>query len=244
MKIAAVTGAAGAIGRAISERLIAEGFAVALMDKAAHVEAVARELEAAGAQTVGVQSDIADPAAVRDAHRTICDTLGQPNLLVNNAGIYDLSPTRELSWERWTATIETNLGGAFLCSQAFGGGMLDADGGVIVNIASGRAFGGLPRGVHYAASKAGVVSLTRSLAQEWAPTVRVNCVVPGMTDTPMPRSSGMTTEQLVERARQRVPLQRMGQPKDVAGVVAFLAGPDAEYMTGQSISVNGGVIMR
>jgi len=244
MAVAVVTGAAGAIGRSIALRLAKEGYAIALLDMSPRLADVHGELTQAGRSACSVQCNITDPDAVRQAYETVCETLGRPGLLVNNAGIYDLCPTAELSWERWKATIDTNLGGAFLCSQAFGVGMLEAGSGVIVNIASGRAFGGQPKGVHYAASKAGVVSLTRSLAQEWAPTVRVNCVVPGLTDTPMPRSAGATTEQLVERARQRVPLQRMGQPDDVAGLVAFLAGPDAQYMTGQSVCINGGVIMR
>ncbi|HZJ04804.1 MAG TPA: SDR family oxidoreductase [Nocardioidaceae bacterium] len=244
MAVAVVTGAAGAIGRSISTRLAKDGYAVALLDASPRVEEVYEEFKAADLPACSVQCNITEPEQVRQAYATVCDTLGRPSLLVNNAGIYELCPTAELSWERWKATIDTNLGGAFLCSQAFGVGMLEAGGGVIVNIASGRAFGGQPKGVHYAASKAGVVSLTRSLAQEWAPTVRVNCVVPGLTDTPMPRSTGATTEELTERARARVPLQRMGQPSDVSGLVAFLAGPDAQYMTGQSVCINGGVIMR
>src|SRR5680860_1288732 len=192
MAVAVVTGAAGAIGRSISTRLAKDGYAIALLDASPRVEEVYEEFKAADLPACSVQCNITEPEQVRQAYATVCDTLGRPSLLVNNAGIYELCPTAELSWERWKATIDTNLGGGFLWSQAFGVGMLEAGGGVIVNIASGRAFGGQPKGVHYAASKAGVVSLTRSLAQEWAPTVRVNCVVPGLTDTPMPRSAGAT----------------------------------------------------
>src|SRR5680860_1481878 len=145
MAVAVVTGAAGAIGRSISTRLAKDGYAIALLDASPRVEEVYEEFKAADLPACSVQCNITEPEQVRQAYATVCDTLGRPSLLVNNAGIYELCPTAELSWERWKATIDTNLGGAFLCSQAFGVGMLEAGGGVIVNIASGRAFGCPPK---------------------------------------------------------------------------------------------------
>lgn len=139
--------------------------------------------------------------------------------------------------------VTVNMGGTFLVSRAFARGMLKGGGGAIVNIASGRAFGGAVRGSHYSASKGGVISLTRSLAMEWAPTIRVNAVVPGLTDTDQPRQAGIGDEELYARGRN-IPLGRIGQPDDTAKVVDMLLGEGAGFVTGQAWCVNGGALMR
>jgi NAD(P)-dependent dehydrogenase (short-subunit alcohol dehydrogenase family) len=157
-------------------------------------------------------------------------------------GIFPRVSILDVTPETWRAVLGVNLMGTVFCSQALARDMVRRGRGVVVNIASGRALQGTPRGAHYAASKAGIVSFTKSFALEFAKEgLRANCVIPGVTETAQPLAD-TTLEELHERGK-RIPLGRIGQPEDIARVVAFLFSEDAAYMTGQSVAVNGGAIM-
>jgi len=144
----------------------------------------------------------------------------------------------------WNRTLAVNLTGSFLTAQAFAPSMIEAGRGSIINLASGRAIQGAKMGIHYAASKAGIIAMTKTLAQEWAEHgIRVNAIIPGVSETRQPMEApGVTLENLRERGRG-VPLGRVGHPDDIAGMVAMLLSEDAAFMTGQSVAINGGVIM-
>jgi NAD(P)-dependent dehydrogenase (short-subunit alcohol dehydrogenase family) len=237
-----VTGAAQGLGRAIAVRLAAPGVKLSLWDvREDGLRDSAAQCNAKGA-TVTIHSvDVSNERQVTTAIDAFVQTWGAPDTLVNDAAIFPRAPATEIDFALWNQVLAVNLGGTFLCSRGCARHMLAAGGGVIVNMASGRAFEGAVHGAHYAASKAGIVALTKSLAHEWAPTIRVNCVVPGLSDTAQPRG-GMTEEQ-IHAAADTIPLRRIGRPEDTAALVAFLVGDDATYITGQSIATNGGAVM-
>lgn len=242
-RIAIVTGASMGIGKAVAARLAREGYRVALLDLEPSGADVARDLCALGHEAWFLPVDVSDEEAVASAHTDIRSRWGPAACVVNNAGIFPRASALEIPLALWNRVLAVNLTGTFLVSRTFAPDMLEAGEGVIVNLASGRAFAGAVQGSHYAASKAGIVALTKSLASEWAPHIRVNAVVPGITDTAQPRAEGISDDELYARGRA-IPLGRIGQPEDVAGVVAFLSGDDARYITGQAYGVNGGAIMR
>lgn len=241
-KIAVVTGGSKGIGRAISLALAEIGYHIAILDPLEKGREVVREIAAAGGKGLFFPVDVSQEREVLAAAAEIGKVWGTPAVLVNNAGIYPRSSVLEMPLELWNRVIGVNLTGTFLCSRAFAAGMLAAGGGVIVNIASGRGLQGTPRGAHYAASKAGIISLTRTFALEWAPAIRVNAVIPGVTDTDQPREEITDEKELYDRGK-KIPLGRIGQPEDIAKAVCFLVGDQSSYMTGQSVCVNGGAIM-
>jgi 3-oxoacyl-[acyl-carrier protein] reductase len=174
---------------------------------------------------------------------TVATGLGPLDVLVNNAGIFPRSPFLDLREDEWTRVLDVNLKGSFLCAQAAARAMVSgARPGAIVNLAS-VAMRGTPLGVHYAASKAGVVGLTRAMALALAPhAIRVNAIAPGLTDTAQPRY-GHTEAELRVLARD-IPLEgRMARPEEIASVAVFLASEEARWITGQVIHVNGGAFM-
>jgi len=232
-----VTGAAQGIGRAVALRLASLGARVAAWDlQPEAAEDTAKQCRQRGAIARSFRVDISVPEEVDAAVAAFERLWGRPDGLVNNAGIF---PRAHAQWEH---VLRVNLTGTFLCARAAARLMKDGSGGVIVNMASGRALAGAPKGAHYAASKAGIIALTKSLALEWAPHgIRVNCVIPGVADTAQPRAE-LSDEEL-HALGARIPLGRIAKPEDIAGAVAFLLGDDAAYMTGQSIAVNGGAIM-
>jgi len=236
-----VTGGAQGLGLGSALRLLQAGYRVAILDIQGDVATRSREaLDRAGEWQLH-PADVADPSAVVSVSRRILASWGRVDALVNNAGIFPRHDSIDLPFEDWERVIRVNLGGTLLCCQAFGRAMLDRGGGAIVNTASGRAIQGAVRGVAYAASKAGIIALTRSLASEWAPTIRVNCVVPGIADTAQPRID--LSEEGMRQAAAQIPLRRIGQPADIGAAVAFLVSEDASYITGQCLAVNGGAIM-
>jgi NAD(P)-dependent dehydrogenase (short-subunit alcohol dehydrogenase family) len=242
-KTVLVTGAQRGIGRAVALRFAQEGADVALnfLDDKPAAEAGAAQIAALGRRCCTIQADIARPEEARRLVATAERELGPIDVLVNNAGIFPRAPALDMPYEDWLRVIRVNLGGTFLCSRAFAPGMFRMGGGSIVNLASGRALAGAVRGSHYAASKGGIMSLTRSLALEWAPTIRVNTVIPGLTDTDQPRE-GMSEGDLAA-AGGSIPLGRIGQPDDIARSVCFLVSDEASYITGQSLAVNGGALL-
>lgn len=243
--VAVVTGGARGIGRAIAHRLLDDGYSVGVLDVIEPADdGLAEQARQLGRGLVALGTDVGDPDEVELARHEVETQLGPVAALVNNAAIYPRAFALELDWKIWSEVVRVNLGGAFLCSKAFGAGMVARGAGAIVNVASGAIYTGHIRGTAYAAAKSGLVGLTRSLALEWAPTVRVNLVVPGVTDTAQPLGSGRTRDEIVAAAAESVPLGRIGEGRDVAGAVSFLLGPDSAYITGGSVCVNGGSVMR
>jgi len=238
--IALVTGAAQGIGEAIARRLAADGAHVVLADLNPEALALARaEIARAVGEdrTSGEVVDVADSAQVRDALARVEARHGRLDVLVNNAGIIRDNWVDRLSDDDWNSVLAVNLTGAFHCCRAAAPGMRTRGYGRIVNIAS-RAWLGNPGQANYAASKAGLVGLTRALALELARFgVTVNAVAPGLIDTPMVR--GLHPD-VRERLLAAQPSGRMGTPDDVAAAVAFLASPEAGFISGQVLHVCGG----
>ena len=238
-----VTGAAQGIGRAIALVMAQRGARLALWDISREgLDETARLCAEFGEAPYVAEVDVGDPTRIAQAAGETIAHLGGVFGLVNNAGIFPRVPILDVTPDVWRQVLGVNLMGTVFCSQAFARDMISRKRGAIVNLASGRALQGTPRGAHYAASKAGIVSFTKSSALEFAPHgLRVNCVIPGVTETAQPLADS-TIEELRERGK-KIPLGRIGQPEDIAKVVAFLFSDDAGYMTGQSVVANGGAIM-
>jgi len=243
-KVALVTGAQQGIGRAIAVALARDGADVGVnfLDEPSAAEHVADEIRSLGRRAIAVQADVARAASVEAMVTAVVDALGPPEILVNNAGVFPRASFLELQEREWDHVLGVNLKGSFLCAQAVARALVAGDRpGAIVNISS-SAVRGDARGVHYSASKAGVVGLTRAMALALAPhRIRVNAIAPGLTDTQQPRY-GNTEEQLAVRARE-IPLGRMAQPEEIARVAVFLATSEACWITGELIHVNGGFYM-
>jgi NAD(P)-dependent dehydrogenase (short-subunit alcohol dehydrogenase family) len=237
--VAFVTGGGQGIGRAVATRLSAEAAAVAVVDLKAET---ARQVADGLQRAVALQLDVSNPEQVERAIQAVASQLGPVDIVANVAGIFgSVAPVREQTLEDWQRVLGVNLDGPFLCARAALGGMLERGWGRIVNIASGQALRPRANIAPYAASKAAVIGFTKALALEVAHGgVTVNAVMPGVTDTAMPRDHG-SEDRLREQGR-RNPMGRIGQPEDVAGVVAFLVSEDARYITGQTLAVNGGQI--
>jgi NAD(P)-dependent dehydrogenase (short-subunit alcohol dehydrogenase family) len=238
-----VTGAAQGLGRAIALRLAAPGTHVAAWDTQADAAGETAELcRQRGAVSRAWTVDVGAEDQVESAVADFLRLWGPPGGLVANAGIFPRSHALDMPLAEWERVLRVNLTGTFLCARAAARAMIEGGGGAIVTTASGRALAGAANGAHYSATKGGIIALTKSLALDWAKHgIRVNCVIPGISDTAQPRGE-MSDEQLYAIGAH-IPLGRIGQPEDTAGVVAFLLGSDAAYMTGQSVAVNGGAIM-
>jgi NAD(P)-dependent dehydrogenase (short-subunit alcohol dehydrogenase family) len=242
-RIAIVTGAGQGIGRAIALGLAREGARVAIADvNEESANTVKNEIEASGGRALAIRTDVSNEKSVQAMVEKSLQEFLRVDILVNNAGIFPTSPVEEMSEEDWDRVIGTNLVGVFLCSRAVVPKFLEQGIGRIISITSGRAFQGAKNGAHYAASKAGIIGFSKSLALELAPHgITVNVICPGITDTAQPRGH-QTEEQIYAQAR-RIPLGRIGQPEDLVGPAVFLASDAAAFITGQTILVNGGSIM-
>ena len=239
-KVALVTGGSRGIGRAIAEALAEGGARVALVARdGERANAAAAELP--GARHAGFPCDVADPAAVNATLAAVEQQLGPVDILVNNAGITRDNLLLRMKDEEFDEVIAANLKGAFNFTRAVSRGMMKRRDGAILNITSVVGLIGNAGQANYAASKAGLVGLTKSVARELASrNVRCNAIAPGFITTDM---TGQLDEKQIEELRARIPLGALGNPADVAAAVRFLVGPSARYITGQVLAVDGGMAM-
>lgn len=237
-RTAVVIGASGGIGAATAEVLAAEGCDVAVTYRSSGpgAQQVADQVRSHGRRAWTARLDLADVAAVPDAARALAQELDGVDLVVLCAGRNIVTPLAEISPEEWTTVLDVNLGGAFFALQALAPAV--RPGGSIVTVASVAAHTGAPHHAHYAAAKAGLVNLTKSLARELAPDVRVNCVAPGITLTEMGQQA--IDNLAPDYAERSLWLQRYATPRRIAQVIAFVASPVTEFMTGATIDVNSG----
>jgi len=243
-RVALVTGGSRGIGRATAEKLASQGFSV-VVNYLAHAEAaeqVVAGIQAAGGQAMAVQADVRSSSSVKAMIDRAEQEWGPVSILVNNAGIARDGLLARMPEEAWRQVIETHLTGAFLCSRAVLRGMLRMRWGRIVNISSVAGLAGNVGQANYAAAKAGLIGLTRTLAREVASRgITVNAVAPGFVDTDMTAS---LPEAWRAQALSAIPAGQFGSPHDVAAAVAFFVSDEAAYITGQVLSVDGGLGMR
>lgn len=237
-RVAIVTGGGSGIGRACSVQLAADGAAVSVWDlNGDGAQETVLQIEKAGGRALAWAGDAADAGQIADAVARTRAELGPVAILVNNAGITGFQGFRDIDEASWDRMIRVNLKGPYLCTQAVLEDMLSAGWGRIINISSSSAQSGAPGMVHYAASKGGVIGFTKALAMELAPLgITVNNIPPGSVVTPMLEASPID----MKAAAQVVPMKRLGRPEDIAAACSYLASEAANYVTGQTLSVNGG----
>lgn len=239
-KVALVTGGARGIGRAAAEALYRAGAVVAIADL--DEQGAAEAARSLGERALGLHVDVASAEAVQAMVEQVVRVFGGVDILVNSAGICKRGRALEISEKEWDLVIAINLKGTFLCCRAALPSMIQRGWGRIVNVASiSGKIGGLMVGVHYAASKGGVLALTKGLAREVAPHgITVNAVCPALVDTDM---SSLFTDEELKRYIGTVPLRRLGKPEDVAQAVLYLCSEEASYITGEVLDINGGLLM-
>ncbi|MFF4545793.1 SDR family NAD(P)-dependent oxidoreductase [Streptomyces sp. NPDC001435] len=233
-----VTGGGRGIGRAVALGFAERGARVALLARtASQVRSVADEIEALGAESLALTADVADEKQVLRCAEQVTETFGGLDVLVNAAGVFDLGPTTEFPAEDARGLLATNVMGTFLTCKVFGRHLLDQGHGKVVNFCSLLSYTAFPERALYAASKGGVLQLTRSLGVEWAARgVNVNAVAPGMIRIETPHPAALAEDAIVGR----IPARRRGSPRDIVGPVLFLASPEADYINGQTLVVDGG----
>ena len=241
-KIAFVTGASRGIGRACALALAGAGARVVVAARqTAKLEEVAAEIRATGREAFVVEMDLASADSIKGAFAKASKEVGRIDVLVNNAGITRDGLALRMKSDDWHAVLETNLTGSFLCIQQVLHPMMRERWGRIVNITSVVGEAGNAGQANYVASKAGLIGLTKALAQEMASrNITVNAVAPGFVETDM---TGVLTPEIREKVLGEIPLKRFGRPEDIAAAVRFLASDDASYITGHILSVNGGMYM-
>lgn len=240
-RVVLVTGGGRGIGEAISLAFARSGDTVVInyLANEARAEAVATAIKSAGGQAVAMKADVADSAAVCRMIDDTVERFGRLDVLVNNAGAAKPGLLMLMDDADWDSVIAVNLKGVFNCTRAASRQMISQRSGAIINISSMSGLTGLAGHVHYSAAKGGVIAFTKAAAKELAPFgIRVNCVIPGAIETEMLSD---VPDELRKRWLEMIPLKRLGRPSEVAGIVRFLASPEASYMIGEAVTVSGGI---
>jgi len=242
-KTALVTGASRGIGREIALELAREGAKIAVNFAGSEAKAleVVDEIKAMGKEAFAVQADVSNAESVTNMVKEVVSTFGSLDILVNNAGITKDNLLMRMKEEEWDDVINTNLKGVFNCTKAVTRQMMKQRQGRIINITSVVGVSGNPGQANYVAAKAGVIGLTKTTAKELASrNITVNAVAPGFITTDM---TDKLTEEMKNEMLKQIPLAKLGEPKDIAAMVSFLASEKAGYITGQTFHVNGGMVM-
>jgi 2-deoxy-D-gluconate 3-dehydrogenase len=237
-----VTGGNGGIGLGMARGLAQAGAAVVLAARnVGKSRDAVKELEAAGARAAAVTVDVRSEASCREMVQRVVEMHGRLDILVNNAGTNIRKRPEEYTVDEWHTVLDTNLTSAFVCSQAAHPHMVRAGGGKIINIGSMMSIFGAPFTAPYAASKGGIVQMTKAMATAWArDNIQVNAVLPGWIDTDLTRQARQQVAGLHEKVLARTPAGRWGTPEDHAGIAVFLASPASDFVTGTAIPVDGG----
>ncbi|MHA1975280.1 MAG: SDR family NAD(P)-dependent oxidoreductase [Candidatus Hodarchaeales archaeon] len=233
-----ITGGASGIGAATTSRFLSEKSLVSIFDR--DEDALKKIKSQFPDITEIMKGDVSNTSDVDSTFDKLKKVMGGIDILINNAGISIRDPVLDISLPQWQKVLDVNLTGVFLVAQGAAKMMLEGSGGVILNMGSTNGIMGYPFYASYNASKAGVIELTKSLALELAPTIRVNAVCPGFILTPMQEAE--YTPEMIRDFESKVPLGRLGKPEEVAGLFAFLASDDAKYLTGQTFVIDGGEI--
>ncbi len=245
-KVVLVTGASSGIGRATAELFGQCGASVAITynNNSVGAEAAVTAIEASGGKAIAIKADVTDNAAIFQMVRDVESGLGPVDILVNNAGsLIERLKTLEMTEQRWNEVLNLNATSAFFAAQAVIPKMLEKGSGVIINVTSiaGRN-GGAPGSIHYSSAKAAMLTMTKGLAKEFAQQgIRINAVSPGVIDTPYHET--FTTSETMDNLRKAIPMGREGRSDEVASVIAFLASDAASYLCGETIEINGGLLM-
>ncbi|MEO6092171.1 MAG: SDR family NAD(P)-dependent oxidoreductase [Novosphingobium sp.] len=245
-RVALVTGAAAGIGAACSKRLAKDGNAIGVLDlDAERCAGTVEAIKSAGGTALALGADVSDVAQVKAAAAQLRDAFGPVTILVNNAGVTDFTPFEELTVERWDQIFQINVRGLFVTTREFLPDMKAAHWGRIVNISSSSAQTGAINMIPYSSSKGAVVTMTRSMAQEFGPLgITVNNIPPGsVMNTIMSEANRDRFQIPTEVLLQTIPVRRMGEPEDIANACAWLCLEESSYVTGQTIGVNGGRVV-
>lgn len=242
-KVAIITGAGQGLGAAYARKFCEEGARVVIADiNQKKSEEVVKEITCKGHEALAAMTDVSDEASTQALVHTVMERYGRIDILVNNAAMFatiQVKPIEEISVDEWDGLMSVNLRGLFLCCKAILPQMKLQKQGKIINVSSATVFMGKPYYIHYVTSKAGVIGFTRALAREvgdW--NIQVNCLTPGYTETEIPRET--TTPQQKKAIIGHQCIKRIGKPEDLVGIMVFLASDESDFMTGQTVNIDGG----